>query len=412
MSSTVETISLGCRLNAYETERMAALARNTEGGRSVIINTCAVTNEAVRQSRQAIRRARKDHPDARIVVSGCAAELDKDGFSAMPEVDHLIGNPDKLSPAAWASRDNAPLSPSSVEARAPLKIQNGCDHQCTFCIIPMGRGAATSRPSDELVEEAQRLVEAGAKEIVLTGVDLTSYGPDLGPETSLSDPLEALLKALPATIRIRLSSIDGAEIDDRLFDLVTTEHRVMPHLHLSLQSGDPMILKRMKRRHSRADAIDLCERLHKARPDIAIGADLIAGFPTETDDMFANSLSLVSICNLSYVHVFPFSPRTGTPAAKMPQVPRDTVKHRASSLRAAADKALAAHLAKQVGSIASVLIEHSDGTASFGKLPNFTDVTLPHALPKGSLQRIKIIGTQDHRLTADLHSTSGPSRYD
>lgn len=412
MSSTVETISLGCRLNAYETERMASLARTTQDGASVVINTCAVTNEAVRQSRQAIRRARKAHPDARIIVSGCAAEIDKEAFGAMPEVDRLIGNADKLSPAAWANRDNVPLLPNSVEARAHLKIQNGCDHQCTFCIIPLGRGAALSRPTHEIVEEAQRLIQAGAKEIVLTGVDLTSYGQDLAPAVGLADPLEALLSALPPTTRIRLSSIDGAEIDDRLFDLVTTEPQIMPHLHLSLQSGDPMILKRMKRRHCRAEAIDLCERLHKARPDIAIGADLIAGFPTETDDMFANSLSIVEACNLSYVHVFPFSPRNGTPAARMPQIPRDIVKHRAASLRAAADKALAAHLAKQVGSTASVLIEHSDETASFGKLPNFTDVTLPHALPKGTFHRIKIIGTQDHRLIAELHSTPGSSRHD
>ncbi|ADM08889.1 hypothetical protein PB2503_04072 [Parvularcula bermudensis HTCC2503] len=375
---------------------MAELA-GTEGTAVVVINTCAVTNEAVRQSRQAIRRARKDHPEAKLIVSGCAVETDRDRLAAMPEIDHLIPNADKLKPESYAGA-TAPLSRSPQPVRAPLAIQNGCDHSCTFCIIPQGRGRAQSRPIAEAVAEAHALVAAGAREIVLTGVDLTSYGDDLEGGVTLADPIEVLLTSLPAAITLRLSSLDGAEVDDRLFRLLTEEDRVAPYAHLSLQAGHDLTLKRMKRRHLTADAIDLTDRLRTARPDFAFGADLIAGFPTETEEMFAASLDHAARCGLAFLHVFPFSPRVGTPAARMPQIDRAVVKDRAKRLRALGDDLLAAHLDRLIGQRVAVLIEQTSGTHLIGRLPNFTEIEVEAEGQAGERIMAHVTGHTGRRL--------------
>ncbi|MEO1657424.1 MAG: tRNA (N(6)-L-threonylcarbamoyladenosine(37)-C(2))-methylthiotransferase MtaB [Pseudomonadota bacterium] len=404
------TVNLGCRLNASESEAMAALA-DKAGQAPVIVNTCAVTREAVRQSRQAIRRAAKHHPGRPVIVTGCAAELEPQAFEAMPEVTSRIPNEKKTDPAAWALPEAASPAPRSIDVRAPLAVQNGCDHRCTFCIIPYGRGDARSLPIADAVQQAEELVARGAKEIVLTGVDLTSWGPDLSEGLSLGHLVEALDQALPGDIWIRLSSIDGAEIDDRLFRLMTEVQRIAPYAHLSLQSGDDMILKRMKRRHSRGDATDLCDRLRTARPEMAFGADLIAGFPTETDAMFENSAQLIADCGLSYVHVFPFSPRTGTPAAKMPQLVRAVVKERAQLLRAAADKALADHLNARLGETRPVLIEEVKDGVPRGRFADFTDVHLPGAdhLVAGDLVMARATDTEGRHLVAA--PTDGPTPH-
>lgn len=367
------TVNLGCRLNASETEAMAGLAQEA-GAQPIIINTCAVTSEAVRQSRQAIRKAAKAHPDRPLVVTGCAAELEPEAFEAMPEVTRRVPNAAKLDPKQWDLPQATQPKPRSIDVRAPLAVQNGCDHRCTFCIIPFGRGDARSLPISDACDRALDLVDRGAEEVVLTGVDLTSWGPDLGEDLSLGHLVEALDAQLPSHVWIRLSSIDGAEIDDRLFRLMTEVPRIAPYAHLSLQHGDDMILKRMKRRHSRRDAVDLCDRLRAARPDIAFGADLIAGFPTETEAMFENSVSLIEACDLAFVHVFPFSPRTGTPAALMPQLPRDVVKARAARLRERAEAALNQHLSQRMGQRGTVLIEEIKNGAPRGRLADFTDV--------------------------------------
>ncbi|MEM9284770.1 MAG: tRNA (N(6)-L-threonylcarbamoyladenosine(37)-C(2))-methylthiotransferase MtaB [Pseudomonadota bacterium] len=395
------TVNLGCRLNASESEAMAALA-DKSGQAPVIVNTCAVTREAVRQSRQAIRRAAKHHPGRPVIVTGCAAELEPQAFEAMPEVTSRIPNEKKTDPSVWALPHTSSRAPRSIDARAPLAVQNGCDHRCTFCIIPYGRGDARSLPIADAVRQAEDLVERGAKEIVLTGVDLTSWGPDLEGGLSLGHLVEALDHALPSDVWIRLSSIDGAEIDDRLFCLMTEVERIAPYAHLSLQSGDDMILKRMKRRHSRRDAVALCHRLRTARPEIAFGADLIAGFPTETEAMFQNSLDLVRDCGLAYVHVFPFSPREGTPAAKMPQLTRDTVKERAQRLRDAADQALTDHLSARVGATRPVLIEEIKNDVPRGRFADFTDVHLPeaHDLAAGDVIRARITDAEGRHLMA------------
>ena len=424
MTKTPHIVSLGCRLNAYEADRMGALARNASGARdSVVVNTCAVTSEAVRQSRQAIRKARRDRPDADIYVSGCAVQTDPDAFAAMPEVTRLIGNGEKLDPDAYKkdapvgdvfAADSLPRGPApvaEVPARAHLEVQNGCDHRCTFCIIPFGRGQARSKLPGDVVAEALELVRRGAKEIVLTGVDLTSYGPDLGEGVTLADPVEALLEALPSDVTIRLSSIDGAEVDDRLFRLVTEEVRIAPYLHLSLQAGDNMILKRMKRRHSREDAITLCARLKAARPEIAFGADLIAGFPTETEEMFARSLDLVRECGLAFVHVFPFSPRHGTPAAKMPQLEREEIKERAARLREAADAALNDHMGALLGQRRDMLVEIVKNGKTVGKLTDFTDIAIPGGLPVGTRLEVRIAGHNGRQLLGELPASMEERAY-
>ncbi|MEM1379970.1 MAG: tRNA (N(6)-L-threonylcarbamoyladenosine(37)-C(2))-methylthiotransferase MtaB [Pseudomonadota bacterium] len=387
------TVNLGCRLNASETEAMATLAEAKGGAAPIIVNTCAVTNEAVRQSRQAIRRAARQNPGRPVVVTGCAAEVDAEAFEAMPEVTLRVPNEKKLDPAAWSLPSAVAAAPRSIDVRAPLAVQNGCDHRCTFCIIPYGRGDARSTPIAEACEAARALVDRGAEEVVLTGVDLTSWGPDLGEGLSLGHLVEALNDALPEHVWLRLSSIDGAEIDDRLFDLMTGVERIAPYAHLSLQAGHDMILKRMKRRHSRAQAVELCARLRDARPGMAFGADIIAGFPTETKEMFQASLDLVDDCGLSYVHVFPFSPRTGTPAARMPQLDRGLIKERAARLRVAADRALTAHLEARVGRANLVLIEEVKNGVPRGRFADFTDVHLPSALHLAPGDRVEVIAS-------------------
>ena len=383
-----ELITLGCRLNIAESEEMRSIAADQDD--LVIVNSCAVTAEAVRQARKAIRRAKLARPDARIVVTGCAAQIEPETFARMPEVSRVIGNGEKLDPSSFrlkpGSRDaDAFLAPQAIpafagmtdggvfpgHARAFVEVQNGCDHACTFCIIPQGRGASRSIPAGLVIDRISRLVDGGFNEVVLTGVDLTSYGPDLPGAPSLGMLVERILRHVPGLARLRLSSLDSVEIDDRLFDLVTGEPRLMPHLHLSLQAGDDMILKRMKRRHSRAQAIDIVARLKAARPEIAIGADLIAGFPTETDAMFENSLRLIDECDIVFGHIFPYSPRAGTPAARMPQVDPVVAKARAKLLREASETRRTAWLEGLVGTVQNVLIE-CDGRS--GHAENFAQV--------------------------------------
>ncbi|MBX9813503.1 MAG: tRNA (N(6)-L-threonylcarbamoyladenosine(37)-C(2))-methylthiotransferase MtaB [Sphingomonas sp.] len=401
-------VTLGCRLNLAESESL----RGFSGTRArVIVNSCAVTQSAVAETRAAIRRARRERPDAELIVTGCAAQIDPAGFAAMPEVDRVIGNGDKLDPAAWAApervrvadifrvRETAPhLAPSFAgHVRAFVEVQNGCDHRCTFCVIPYGRGDSRSAPAGAVVERVAALVEAGHREVVLTGVDLTSYGPDLPGAPSLAALVERILRHVPKLERLRLSSLDSIEIDDRLLELIVGEPRLMPHLHLSLQAGDDLILKRMKRRHARADAVRLVERI-KARRDVAIGADLIAGFPTETEAMFENTLTLIADCDIVHAHIFPYSPRPGTPAARMPQLPSATIKARAARLRAAAAERRAAWLEGLKGSVQPVLIERP-GTR--GHAPNHAELRLAAPAPVGEVVPVRVTGHDGARLLGE-----------
>ncbi len=408
--SGLDILTFGCRLNAWESEVMRKHAREQGLTNTILVNTCAVTNEAVRQARQHIRRARRENPDAHIIVTGCAAQVDPDMFGRMPEVNRVIGNDDKLKAETFkpadllggtekvrvndimSVRETAGHLVEGMEgrARAYVQVQNGCDHRCTFCIIPYGRGNSRSVAAGEVVDQIKTLVEAGHSEVVLTGVDLTSWGEDLPGTPKLGRLVQAILKHVPDLPRLRLSSIDAIEIDDALFEAVTGEARVAPYLHLSLQAGDDMILKRMKRRHLRDDAIALCSRLKAARPEIAFGADMIAGFPTETEDMFENSVKLVEECQLAYLHVFPFSPRPGTPAARMPQVERAVVKDRANRLRTAADAALVRHLDGMIGLERAALVEKP----GFARAANFASIRIPAAeVPRaGALVDIEITG--------------------
>ena len=375
---TVEVVSLGCRLNLSESEELRALLGAEQD--LVVINSCAVTSEAVRQTRQAIRRARKARPDARLLVTGCAAEVERAALAAMPEVDGLIANAAKLDPRAW----NVPPARqpfASAHTRAFIEVQNGCDHACTFCVIPQGRGPSRSRSVGEVIADAERHMAAGAREIVLTGVDVTSWGHDLPGAPRLGALVTAILLALPGLERLRLSSLDGVEIDDELLDLLASERRVMPHLHLSLQSGHDMILKRMKRRHSRADAVNLVNRLRARRPGLSVGADIIAGFPTETDAMHDANRSIIAELGVVHAHVFPYSPRPGTPAARMPQVPPATIRTRAADLRGAAAAVRAAWLDGLVGTSLQVLAER-DGT---GHAENFARVRLAPGTAPGTI---------------------------
>jgi threonylcarbamoyladenosine tRNA methylthiotransferase MtaB len=386
----VEIITLGCRLNAYESEAMRALAGEAALSNAVIVNTCAVTNEAVRQARQTIRRTRRERPHADIIVTGCAAQIDPQAFAAMPEVTRVLGNAEKMRAEVLAGEERVSVADImtvretashlidgfSDRTRAYVQVQNGCDHRCTFCIIPYGRGNSRSAPAGDVVEQVRRLAANGVPEVVLTGVDLTSWGGDLPGAPQLGSLVARILKHVPELPMLRLSSIDAIEMDTQLFELVTQHERIAPYLHLSLQHGDDLILKRMKRRHSRAQAIELCQRL-KARREMALGADLIAGFPTETDLQFENLLSIVNECGLAFVHAFPFSPRAGTPAARMPQIDRRVVKERAARLREVGAAALKRHLAAWIGRDADVLVERS----GHGRLADFTPVHLGSPAP-------------------------------
>ncbi|MEM1364962.1 MAG: tRNA (N(6)-L-threonylcarbamoyladenosine(37)-C(2))-methylthiotransferase MtaB [Pseudomonadota bacterium] len=393
---------------------------------AIVVNTCAVTAEAVRQAKQAIRRARRDNPDSRIIVSGCAAQTDPNSFGAMEEVDLVLGNEDKLHAHSYRAlpefgvnlyekvrvNDIFELSETASHmvdciegrARAFVQVQNGCDHRCTFCIIPFGRGNSRSVPAGPVVEQIKKLVGNGYSEVVLTGVDTTSYGPDLPGHPTLGSLVRRILNRVPDLKRLRLSSIDSIEVDAELREIIISEPRFMPHLHLSLQSGDDMILKRMKRRHLRDDTLRFCEDLRSARPDIAFGADLMAGFPTETEDMFANSMSLIDEAGLSYVHVFPFSPRPQTPAARMPQLDRGLVKDRAARLRAHADRALNRHLQSQIGKELKVLVERQNKDGSFtAHAEDFASVKLSGAVQAepGTIIRAAATAVQNGSLLAE-----------
>jgi len=415
-SNNIEIVTFGCRLNAFESDVMRRLTVEAGLRDAVIVNTCAVTAEAERQARQAIRRARREHPNARIIVTGCAATLAPDRYAALPEVDLVLDNTAKLHPDSYSGlAPHPPLAAASgspfpaqktprgervpeakpragegVRARAYLQVQQGCDHRCTFCIIPYARGPSRSVPLDHIIAEARALIAARYREIVLTGVDLTAYGADLPEKRTLGQMVRRLLAALPELPRLRLSSLDPSEIDDDLWDTLADEPRLMPHLHLSLQSGDDLILKRMKRRHSRAQAIAAARRARELRPDIALGADLIAGFPTETDDMFRRSLEIVAECGIAFVHVFPYSPRPGTPAARMPQLDPALVKERAARLRAAGMAALKTELLSRIGRDSDVLIE----APGRGRADCYAAVRFDGEFDAGSIQRMRFAAVQ------------------
>ncbi|MCL1627673.1 tRNA (N(6)-L-threonylcarbamoyladenosine(37)-C(2))-methylthiotransferase MtaB [Roseibaca sp. V10] len=410
--------TLGCRLNAYETEAMKALAEGAGVRDALVVNTCAVTSEAVRKARQEIRRLRRENPDAPIIVTGCAAQTEPETFAAMPEVTRVIGNSEKMHPATWAS-----LTPDLIgqtervqvddimsvtetashlidgfgtRARAYVQVQNGCDHRCTFCIIPYGRGNSRSVPAGVVVDQIKRLVGEGYLEVVLTGVDLTSWGADLPSTPRLGDLVRRILRLVPDLARLRISSIDSIEADPALMEAIASEPRLMPHLHLSLQAGDDMILKRMKRRHLRDDAIAFCTEARALRPDMVFGADIIAGFPTETETMFENSLKLVEDCGLTWLHVFPFSPRKGTPAARMPQVNGAVVRDRAARLRAAGNATVTRHLSAQVGQAHPVLMENP----RMGRTPQFAEVVFRADQPVGQIVQARIAGHDGAQLSA------------
>ena len=414
MSGT-DVITFGCRLNAYESEAIRARAAEAGLANAVIVNTCAVTAEAVRQSRQEIRRLARLHPGRRIIVTGCAAQTEPETYAAMAEVALVLGNHEKLETKSYTDfgervRVNDIMSVKETasqlvdsfdgKSRAFLQIQNGCDHRCTFCIIPYGRGDSRSVGAGAVVEEARRLVGNGFAEIVLTGVDLTSYGSDLPGKPTLGMLVRKILKLVPDLKRLRLSSIDSIEADAELMAAIAEEERLMPHFHLSAQSGDDMILKRMKRRHSRAHTIAFCEEVRRLRPEAAFGADLIAGFPTETEEMFENTLRLIDEAGLSLLHVFPFSPRNGTPAARMPQVPRALAKERAGRLRAKGESALAQRLSGLVGSEQELLVEK----AGVGRTPCFTPTRFSGEAAPGAFLHVRITGAAHDHLTADILS--------
>ena len=410
--------TLGCRLNAYETEAMKELAAEAGIEGAVVVNTCAVTAEAVRKAKQEIRKLRRENPEATLIVTGCAAQTEPETFAAMPEVSRVIGNTEKMQAETWRALKVPDLIGETERVmvddimsvtetaghmidgfgrhRAYVQVQNGCDHRCTFCIIPYGRGNSRSVPAGVVVDQIKRLVDRGFLEVVLTGVDLTSWGADLPGEPRLGDLVMRILRLVPDLARLRISSIDSIEADENLMNALATEPRLMPHLHLSLQHGDDLILKRMKRRHLRDDAIRFCEDARRLRPDIVFGADIIAGFPTETEAMFDNSLKLVEECGLTFLHVFPYSRRDGTPAARMPQVKGPAIKDRAARLRAAGDAALTRHLAEQTGRTHRILTE----SPRMGRTQQFTEVNFATDQPEGEIVTKRITGALDGRLTA------------
>jgi threonylcarbamoyladenosine tRNA methylthiotransferase MtaB len=414
--SQIEVISMGCRLNLAESNALAEQLADQND--IVIVNSCAVTNEAVRQTRQAIRQARKRRPDARIMVTGCAAQVEPEAFRNMPEVSAIFGNAEKQDHGLLREimrqperslvvsdimtlQQTAPhlVTAYSGKTRAFVEVQNGCDHRCTFCIIPYGRGNSRSVPAGSVVEHIRMLVDKGFREVVLTGVDVTSYGADLPGKGNLGLLVERILKFAPELERLRLSSIDGVEIDERLFDIITGNDRLMPHIHLSLQAGDNMILKRMKRRHDRELAIDLVARMKKRRPDIAIGADIIAGFPTEDDAMFTNSIDLVRQCQIVHGHIFPYSPKNGTPAARMPQVEAQIIKARARALREAVAVERAHWLQSLIGSTQKIAVEKGGGA---GHAENFAYVKLDRPMPEGDIVSAQVMQIKDGALHAEV----------
>jgi len=406
----------GCRLNMYETEAMKELVTQSGLTDTVVVNTCAVTAEAVRKAKQDIRKLRRTHPQAKLIVTGCAAQTEPETFAQMSEVDVVLGNTEKMQPATWAGlAGDFGTEPVQVDdimsvtetaghlidgfgtrSRAYVQVQNGCDHRCTFCIIPFGRGNSRSVPAGVVVDQIKRLVDRGYAEVVLTGVDMTSWGADLPASPRLGDLVLRILKLVPDLPRLRISSIDSIEVDPALMQAIATEPRLMPHLHLSLQAGDDMILKRMKRRHLRDDAIEFCETAKKLRPDMTFGADIIAGFPTETEAMFENSLAMVADCDLTWLHVFPYSVRQGTPAARMPQVNGALIKERAARLRAAGDIKVAEHLGHQVGKVHQVLMEN----ARMGRTEQFAEVFFSDDQTEGAIVPSLISGMQEKGLIA------------
>jgi threonylcarbamoyladenosine tRNA methylthiotransferase MtaB len=407
-------LSFGCRLNTYESEAMRDLASKAGQGNAIIVNTCAVTAEAERQARQAIRKAHRDNPGARIIVTGCAAQIAPDKWAGLPGVERVIGNADKLKPETWAALDAPPAPVTDImaaretaahlvtefagRARAFVQVQQGCDHRCTFCVIPFGRGPSRSVPIGVIVEQLRALVAAGYREAVLTGVDVTSYGPDLPGSPTLGQMIRRVLALVQELPRLRLSSLDPVEVDEDLWRLIAEEPRLMPHLHLSLQHGSDLILKRMKRRHLRADAIALAEKARRLRPDIVFGADLIAGFPTETEAQFQESIDLVKECDLSFLHIFPYSERPGTPAARMPQIPVPERRARAARLREAGVAAAARYYAARLGHEEQVLLEHSDR----GHTEYFAPLRLLGAAGQpGEIRRLRVIGADANGLLAE-----------
>lgn len=415
--SEPEIVTLGCRLNTYESEVMRAHATAAGLQNAVIVNTCAVTAEAVRQAQQAIRRLRRERPGARIIVTGCAAQIEPERFAEMNEVDHVIGNAEKTKAETFHAlsvtncervvvNDIMSVTETAAHmidgfgtrARAYVQVQNGCDHRCTFCIIPFGRGPSRSVPAGGVVAEIRGLVEKGYKEVVLTGVDITSYGRDLPGELTLGKLVQKILKLVPELERLRLSSIDQVETDAALLRAIAEEPRLMPHLHLSMQAGDDMILKRMKRRHTSAEAVHFCGEARRLRPDMVFGADFIAGFPTETEEMFCNTVRLVEDCGLTFLHVFPFSPRKGTPAARMPQVAKPAIKERAARLRAAGERALQQFLSTQDGSEVPVLMER-DG---LGRTPHFAEIRVSGGPTEGAMTRVRVTGHDSRRLLGEV----------
>ena len=410
--------SMGCRLNAYETEAMKELTAQAGLEGAVIVNTCAVTAEAVRKSRQEIRKLRREHPNAKMIVTGCAAQTEPQTFASMDEVDSVIGNSEKMQLATWQGMavdfigtiekvqvdDIMSVTETAghlidgfgTRSRAYVQVQNGCDHRCTFCIIPFGRGNSRSVPAGVVIDQIKRLVDKGYNEVVLTGVDLTSWGADLPAQPKLGDLVMRILKLVPDLPRLRISSIDSIEVDDNLMQAIANESRLMPHLHLSLQAGDNMVLKRMKRRHLREDAIAFCQQAKRLRPDMTFGADIIAGFPTETEEMFNNSLRLIEDCALTWLHVFPYSVRNGTPAARMPQVAGQNIKRRAAALRAAGAQQVRQHLAAQRGTTHRILME----SPRMGRTEQFAEVTLSADQPEGEIITAQITGMLGETLTA------------
>ena len=407
----VEVVTFGCRLNLVESERMQRLAIAAGHVDLAIVNSCAVTAEASRQARQAVRRLRRERPGRPVAVTGCAAETDRAAFAAMPEVDHLVDNRLKGEFATWtgiapaaAGLPAAAPGGEPAHTRGFVEVQNGCDHRCTFCIIPFGRGASRSVPVETVVARIRAMAEAGTAEVVLTGVDVTSYGDDLPERPRLGELVRRILVGVPALRRLRLSSLDCIEADPELLAAIGDEPRLMPHLHLSLQAGADVILKRMKRRHGRADAIAFCRRLRALRPDIVLGADLIAGFPTETEAMFLDSLSLVEACGLTHLHVFPYSPRPGTPAARMPQVPPPVARERAARLRTLGEAAVRQHLDAQVGRTLSVLMERGGK----GRAPDFSPVRPGVPVAAGAVADIRIDARDGSVLVGSICATAGP----